>query len=127
MSDEKVFFERGETTVTSARFIVGAQTFAMQGITSVQGIETPPGYALPAIMVVIGVGAGLSGLGRSVGLVAFGVAFSAFGVLVGFLRKSTYAVVLRTAGGEVVACRSKDRGYMLQVIQALNDAIVSRG
>src|SRR5882672_3402347 len=38
--DESIFFQSGDIMVTNARFVVGAKTFAMRGITSVEAIES---------------------------------------------------------------------------------------
>ena len=39
MLNETTLLHRGDITVTNARFMIGSQTFAIRGITSVQGIE----------------------------------------------------------------------------------------
>lgn len=91
MSNERTFFDRGNVTVTDSRFIVGSQTYAMRGITSVKGIEITP---------------------------------SIFARLFG--QKSNFAVILFTAGGEVRAIESKDSDFIGDVLEALNNAIVTR-
>jgi hypothetical protein len=127
MADESIFFQSGDITVTNARFIVGAQTFAMRGITSVQGIETPASYTWPIILVLVGLLMALSFFGGVIGVGIFGLLFLAAGIWLITRRKPTFAVVLRTAGGEVTAYQSKDRDYISQIIRALNDSIISHG
>jgi hypothetical protein len=49
-----------------------------------------------------------------------------FGVAL-LLRKSTHHVVLSSASGETRALNSKNKEFIANVINALNQAIVSRG
>ena len=128
MSTETTFFQSGHVTVTNARFCVGAQTFAMRGITSVEGVETPPNYTGGVVMIVLGVIITAAGFySSSIGAGVFGLLVVAGGVWVVRLQKSTFAVVLRTSGGEVTAYQSQDRNHISQIIQALNDSIISHG
>jgi hypothetical protein len=116
MVAETTFFQNGNITVTNARFIVGSQTFAMRGITSVEGIETPASYIGAIILIIIGAVLALNGFTSSVGLGIFGVLLIAGGIWLCFRKKPTYAVVLRTAGGEVTAYQSQDRDHISQII-----------
>ena len=127
MAEESTFFRSGNIVVTNARFVVGSQTFAMRGITSVQGVETPVSYIIPVLV-------GLLGLVLAVNLFRNG----SFGGIIGILilaaaiwmavrQKPTFAVVLRTAGGEVTAYKSTNRDFIAQIIKALNEAIISHG
>ena len=73
---EEVFFEQGSVKVTNARFIVNAQTYAMNGVTSVKSNVVPPNRT--GVLVAIGIGllmlfAG-EGAMRLVGLAVAGAA-----------------------------------------------------
>ena len=128
MANESVFFQSGDITVTNARFIVGAQTFAMRGITSVQGVETSASYTSTVIVALLGVIIAFVGFGNStIGLGILGILLIAAGIWLGIRQRPTFAVVLRTAGGEVTAYQSKNRDHISQIIQALNNAIISHG
>jgi hypothetical protein len=127
MTDETTFFQSGEVTVTNARFIVGTQTFAMRSITSVQGVETPASYTALVFLILVGVYLAITGFPSFIGLAIVGVFLVSGGIWLCFRQRPTYAVVLRTAGGEVTAYQSNDRDYIFQVIQALNDSIISHG
>lgn len=123
MSDaqETTFFEQGNVKVTNARFIVPSQTYAMSGITSVKFFTEKPGLLWPIVAFVIALLA-LVGNGNiwSVGIpLIIGI------VLV--LRKATHHVVLSSASGETRALASKDKDFISNVINGLNQAIVSRG
>ena len=99
----------------------------MRGITSVQGVETQASYTGAALLILVGVALAIGGFASAIGLAVVGVLLAAGGIWLCFRQKPTYAVVLRTAGGEVTAYQSKDRDYISQVIQALNDSIISHG
>ena len=127
MADESTFFQSGDIAVTNARFIVGAQTFAMRGITSVQGVETPATYVGPVILALLGLIMAASLFNGSIGLGIVGVLILAADICIFIRRKTTFAVVLRTAGGEVTAYQSTNREHIAQIIRALNEAIISHG
>ena len=141
--EESVFFQSGGIMVTNARFVVGAKTFAMRGITSVEVVESDevaerqPGNVLPPaitgaglVIIVVGllcwllydfsfwvaVGAGI--VGTFMIIVAASLATQ---------LKRAFKIVLKTAGGEVTAYQSFDRGHISQIIRALNDSIISHG
>lgn len=118
---EKTFYEHGEVKVTNTRFIVPSQTYAMSGITSVRFFTEKPGLLMPiaAFLIALLVGAGNGNI-WAVGIPVFiGV-----GLL---LRKATHHVVLSSASGETRALNSKNKEFIANVINALNQAIISRG
>ena len=128
MADESTFFQSRGIAVTNARFIVGAQTFAVRGITSVQGVETPASYGWPALLTLLGlVIMALSLFGGEVGVGVFGVLLFAAGIWLFTRQKPKFAVVLRTAGGDVTAYESRNRDHIAEIIRALNEAIISHG
>lgn len=127
MADETTFFNSGNVVVTNARFIVGAQTFAMRGITSVEGVEQSPSYVGPAILILFGLFMALGFTIGSILLGILGVGTLALGVWLATLRKPMFSVVLRTAGGEVTAYESPNRSQISQIIEALNQAVISQG
>ena len=119
--DEREFFRYEDVAVTNARFMVGAQTFAMSNITSVKASKDSPNRFWPILILVLGF----------FSLIANNVAFAvACGVLGGVwlaFQKTYYHVALTTAGGETKALTSTQREYVEKVVHALNDAIVHRG
>ncbi|HSY09661.1 MAG TPA: DUF6232 family protein [Candidatus Dormibacteraeota bacterium] len=128
MTQESLFFQSGNVTVTNARFIVGTQTFAIRGITSVQSVMTPVSYAGPGLV-------GLASLlfmaveffHGEIFIGIWGIPILAACIWIMIRQKPTFAVVLRTAGGEITAYKSANRNDIAQIIQALNEAIVSHG
>ena len=122
--EEKVFFESGNVKVSNARFVVGNQTHAMNGVTSVSSHTTPPSRLGLIIGVIVGI---LILLGAEGGAKVVGLAIAgACGFLL-YNQKSTHAVVLRSASGEVQALSGTDEGYINGVVGALNEALIHRG
>lgn len=120
MAEEHIFFEDSKVKVTNARFISDGQTFVMSNITSVKSYVITPSRGLPVVMIVIG-------LFSLFAWVLFGLILIGIAVLILLNQKSTYCVMLNTAGGEVRALHSFQRSYIDNVITALNDAIIERG
>lgn len=118
---EKTFLSLDDVKVTSARFIVPSQTFAMAGITSVKNTQQRPQRVYPIWCGIFGV----------IALIAdayvVGIALLALAAVWWIGQKPQYHVVLATAGGEMTALTSKDRSYIASVVKALNDSIVARG
>ena len=52
---ETIFFEHAGVKVTNARFMVHSQTYAMNGVTSVKSLVTPPSRGGAIIGIAIGV------------------------------------------------------------------------
>ena len=87
MNDEKVFFQRGDITVTNARFLVGPQTFAMRNITSVRADEIEPDSKHPGYLMFFGIVIALVGfVGAGIPVGVIGIAMLAGG-LVGLERE----------------------------------------
>jgi hypothetical protein len=121
--DEQVFFEHGNVKVTNARFIVGSQTYAMNGVTSVKSSVTPPSRGGLIIAIVVG----LLMLAGPVGMKLLGVGLIAFAAWMLSQQKSLHAVFLSSASGEVQALADTDDAYIDGVVHALNEALVHRG
>jgi len=121
---EQVFFEQGSVKVTNARFIVNAQTYAMNGVTSVKSSITPPNRTGAFIGIAIGV---LMLLGADGAAKIIGVAIAAAAVWFLTQQKSTHSVYLSSASGEVQALSDDDETYINSVIHALNEALIHRG
>jgi hypothetical protein len=134
-NDDSVFLNQGGILVTKTRFVAHGQTFALANISSVSKIVIPASksgplvaFALAGILMVIGEGLREASAAMAcVTMMALGLLLLAAAVYALIKRRDTYAVVLGTAGGEVKTCLSPDAGFILRVVAALNEAIVSRG
>lgn len=118
--EEKSIFNEGGVTVTSARFIVPSQTYAVAGITSVKNYEERPKRSYP-------IGCGIVGLLFLAWVPVLGIALIVLAAIWWNGQKTKYEVLLTTAGGEVKALSSQNGQFISKVIQALNEAIVARG
>lgn len=121
---EEVFFEQGTVKVTNARFIVDAQTYAMNGVTSVKSSITPPSRS--GAFIAIGVGI-LIALAADGGAKLVGVLIAGAGAWYLSQLKPTHSVYLSSASGEVQALTGEDEGYINNVVTALNEALIHRG
>lgn len=119
--EEKTFLSLDHVKVTSTRFIVPSQTFAMAGITSVKNSVERPKRAYPIWCGIFGV------IALITDAYAVGVVLLVLAAVWWIGQKTQYHVVLATAGGEMTALTSRDRSYISNVVTALNDSIVARG
>ena len=121
--EEKTFLSEGGVNVTSARFIVPSQTFAMSGITSVKAFEEQPRRAWPIIFLILGALFLFGGGGATV----FGGILAVVSIAWLVSQKAKFHVLLSTASGEAKALSSQNREWINRVVTALNDSIVHRG
>jgi hypothetical protein len=134
---EQVYFKGGGVRITSTRAIFDSKTYALAGITSVEGREIPPDHTLPVLPILLGVvlfvggifAAGADTMSRGVGisLIVLGLAVVGLGVLWASRIRPRYAVIICTAATERKALISPDKHYVDEIIDALNEAIIDRG
>jgi hypothetical protein len=122
--------------VTNTRVIFGNKTYSLANVSSVSVFTLA---ASRIWWIIIGGVLGLFGIVGSLGqlsssaqggslacsffLVATGGCFLAFGIL----RKDSHFVRLTASGGETNAWTSPDLSYIRAIVNAVNEAIVSRG
>jgi hypothetical protein len=127
---EQVLFNEGQVTVTTARFQVGATMYPIAGITAVTIAKQPPNRA-PLLLVALVLGMGLACMGakdNASGLIAFGLlVFIGLSVLAFVGLKPTFAVAMATAGGQKNAVTSQNEEWIRRIVDALNQAVISRG
>ncbi|HSH87304.1 MAG TPA: DUF6232 family protein [Methylophilus sp.] len=128
--EEKVFFNFDGVTVSNSRFIVRSQTYAMQSVTSVKPGIVEPKRGVAILLMFIGflllVGEMLALYTAGVLMIA-GVVAIIIGLIAWVLEKPKYSVILNTSAGEHHALISEKKQDIEHVLQALNQAIVSRG
>lgn len=120
--DEKIFFEHDGVQVTNARFKVDGQTYSIRNITSTQAWTQSQQWVWGALALLIGIG-GLAGGKDGIGV---GLFFLLLAAALFYSGRPWHFVKLNTSGGEVKAIKSRDKSYVLQVVHALNDAMVSQ-
>ena len=119
---EKIFFQDQNVLVTQARFIAGSKTYAMRNISSVSNHEIKKSKVWPIIMLVLAL------------LLVFSDDLQIAGFVIGILGglwlygiKTEYSVRINSNSGEADGFISKDRQYIQQIVDALNEAVVYRG
>jgi len=120
MSDEKVFFEDRDVTVTASRFLTYGKTQALSGITAVSSFVQKPNREPPIILAVVGLICFYFSWFIAVLIIAAAVAWW-------FFQKTYYIVQLESASGTSDALTDTDQDFILKVVDALNEAIVHRG
>jgi hypothetical protein len=123
MATEQVFLNERDVSVSNSRMMYKGQTYAMSGITSVKSYEKKPSRVGPIILIVIGVL--MLTAGKS--LIFGALIFLAGGIAWWVLKKTDYSVLLTSASGETKAYTSKDKDFVIKIVNAVNDAIVHRG
>ena len=120
-NEEKIFFEDENITVTSARVICVGETYVISNITSVQTqVEKPDRFGW-IILLLIGV------------LVTTYTEQIVIGLLIVILaavslyrQKQIYHLTLTTSAGQARAVLTKQRHYINEITDAINQAIVYR-
>ena len=117
--EEQTFFENNGVRVTNARFIVDANTYSIRNITSTAAWSQSQKWVVGVLLILIG-------LACLIQATVIGIVFLAIAGLVLYLGRPVHYVRLHTSGGEVKAVKSYDLEYVKQVVQALNEAIISQ-
>lgn len=129
---EKIFFEYDDVKVTNSRFINGANTYAMAGVTSIMLREKYPNMKGVYLLSF------LSLLAIYFAITLFFVNALFWGLLIPAVMlpyyaystykkaKKLYAIVLTTSAGETDALISDQIEYTKLVHTALNEALIFR-
>jgi triphosphoribosyl-dephospho-CoA synthetase len=118
--EEKFFFDQNGVQVTNARFKVNTQTYAIRNITSTEVWTSKRKWALGALLVAMCIAA-ISSENYGIAVIFTGLSVWAFSA-----GRPKHHVKLRTSAGEAMALESRDHAYVVSVVSALNDAIVSQ-
>ena len=127
MNAETAVLQENGLQVTTGRFSVDGQTFALRNITSVK-IEPVGSMTAPlffAILAVAAFGASLGNTPQANGAIVFALIFALIAWR-RWRRNSALAIVIQTSGKEQVASTTHDKAHAERVLQALNDAIAQR-
>lgn len=108
--------------VTQSRFVADGKTYAMRNIASVTNFKIKKSRTLPVIITSIGVLFLFDDNTRNYGLLMAGI-----GGLWWYLIKDEFSVRINSNSGESDGFISKDRDYIQQIVDAVNNAIVFRG
>jgi len=122
LQNELTFYQDVNVTVTQSRFVTNSKTYAMRNISSVHIFEIIKSKTLPVVMIIFGSMMLFSDASR-----VFGFILLAIGILILVSTKNEFSVRISTNSGEINSIVSKDRSYIQNIVNALNDAIVFRG
>jgi len=129
MTEEKNFYaDDAGVRITNSRLIFGNATYAMANVASVRTAVTNPSQTGPVVLILIGVLFALIGFtNSSFGVAVFGIFVGALGVLWLNGLRPTFHIRISSSSGEADALSSRHRDYIDRVVQAINEAIISRG
>ncbi len=143
MSQETVYFQKGDVTITSTRATLGAKTYAIADVKSaslgVIPVNRAPGIILATIgglistasTVIVVVALILYGsdpsLSCCIGPAIIATLMSIFGIVRAVRAKPKYAVRVGSVTGESDALVSEDEPWAREIVQAMNRAIIERG
>jgi hypothetical protein len=123
--EETIFLNSDAAKVTNARVVIGNQTFAMSGITSVEvRTEEPKTSFLMSFLVM------LIGLAMTPKILVIGILVAIAGIgamVVDNAKAPKFHLFLRAAGGEVNALTSTNATDIEIIASAITDAMVHRG
>lgn len=125
MTEEKTYLNQGNVVVTNTRVVIGGKTYAMTNVTSVSMAKQSSSILPPVIAITVGVIIAAIVGGTFGNIIA--VASIIGGLVLLFTRKPNYVVKIGSASGESDALISNDQDYVQKIVNALNQAIVSRG
>jgi hypothetical protein len=134
--EEKVYYDKGNVKITSARAILDDKTYVLKNISSVTvnkqeyGAESSGAGSLwvgGGLCALVGIIVALSGGNVGVALIFFIVAGICFYVAYG--KKGTpawtaYSVRIGSNAGDSDSLKSIDKEYITKVVNAINDAII---
>ena len=117
---EEVFYQSENVLISNTRMNLGGTTYATANITSVSTYESKPSRKLEVIIGLIGLIIIFNQF--FVGLILIGLAAIIF-----YMKKTKYIVKLSSTANEKDALWSTDKGFIYQVVEAINNAIIYRG
>lgn len=125
MANEQTFFKSADIQITNMRAVIGSRTYPISNITSVGMFEKTPSRVFAVILMVVGVfmiiWSGLSPVSVIGLLIILG------GAYLMYTQKVEYIVRIGSASGEVNALASPNAAHIQKIVEALNNAIVTRG
>ena len=126
MSEEKVYYDKGNCKITESRAIIDGTTYPMNNISSVStGVVERNGtnaYIFGGTLILCGfviMYEGMFGMMSILFILAGGLAIYA-----GSKLKNDYIVKIGSAGAEKDGLTSQDRQLIDEIVNAINEAII---
>lgn len=138
---ESTILEADDVKVTNLRVVIGAKTYALSNITSVELGRKEPSGCVPDFLILAGVGSVVIALTQLFGPASSSTPHPAFptgwiiaaafllagGILALRSGKPEYTVKVGSASGESNILASQDEPTIRKIVDAINTAIVQRG
>lgn len=125
---ETTYYQSGDITVTSARAVIGDQTYSMSNITSVSMLAVQPNRTGGIILTLLGLLLAALGWASGGGLFLWlGLLGLTIGIIIIAALRTKYAVRIGSASGESNALVATDPAHIQPIVEAINKAIVERG
>jgi hypothetical protein len=132
---ERVFFERNNIKITTSRAIFPEGTYPIANISAVRVTKIDSGrnvrMVLAPVLLICGIFALYQGSNQqNPGLQALGgllVVVGGGAGITGVMAADKYVVALSTSGGQVRALESTNEGLIAQIRDAIEQAIAERG
>lgn len=130
MAEELSVYRDPNIQITNLRAILQDKTYAMANVTSVSMFTQVANKTPGIVLIILGGLITASGLGDDSArgcAFTFGLPLLIAGILMTIAAKDVYWVRIGSASGETNALHSRNRDYILNIVSAMNDAIVRRG
>ncbi len=120
---EQQLFNDNDALVSTTRVIIGGTTYPLVNVSSVSLRASSVAFKY-VLVVFFAIGAFSSLVSKSWGgaVLCIGIA-----LMIWFIVKVKYRLILGTSGGEKTALKSSNRDYMTRLKDAIDTAVVSRG
>ena len=121
-----MIYEKNGVQVDSARYVVNGETFPINSIASVRAYEVATGSIKNMIIGIIVAIVGLGMLGSSA---VVGLIMIAIGAAMAYFNKpgKVYSVRTSTSAGEADSYTSSENNEVMDIVNAINEAIIKRG
>jgi hypothetical protein len=126
---ENVLLNENNVVISTSRFVVGSQTYAIRNITSVKQAHENPKRGLSYFFLIVAAFFLLNGwaqkdfpIGKE--FLVGGIFCVVVAVLIWRARKPVYHIILHSSSGESKALSSGDQYFTSRVAKALNEAII---
>lgn len=129
MATEQTYYsdEKG-VRITGTRVIFGSTTYSMANISSIRTDEEPAKRAPGIVTAIIGLILLVTGISAGwAWLIITGIVILGIGVLIARAASAKYHIKITSASGEATALSSNDKEYAGKIVNAVNEAIISRG
>ncbi|MGN7833618.1 DUF6232 family protein [Pseudoxanthomonas sp. 22568] len=130
-SEEETLHSDAYVSVTTSRVIIRGTTYALRNIASVRMTFMSPSLFMPIVMILVGsvvLLLSFQDFSQSMksGFTQLAISAAIIGIGVFWLKskKTLFHVSISSSSGEVNALSSYDRGYIEQIVQSINSAIV---